>query len=488
MGRTATQQPKSTAAGLTVKRAAWVIQDLEEYVPHKSAERIVTNTLLAANVDLKELPQSCEDREAELQAEIVQSQQTVAELEHSTEETILSLQEQIASAYQARDARLRQEQHDIEQALSEISELQRLQDLLASTEHQEPYEASALRRSGIGEEMTPADDEDMAGEAGESAEHSSGEESAPQEVLRLWRSRYGLSFVVVLLPLVLLCLAALSYSFFVQPQTETGSKPDDPPSKEESGSDSAESARRTNNQWEFMFARNPLPSLATPTEGASVGYGYGGRIALTFDDGPSPKTTLAILDTLAEHDIKATFFVNGEKVKQHPKLIRRIVREGHTLGNHTYDHKNMAQLPPAQMRRELTSTQRAVDRALGRHYELRLMRPPFGEPYYANHNKLSSFRAVMRELRSVPVLWTIDSHDWAYKGQPRSIVRNVIQRTDESGGVLLLHDTSESTVKALPRIIARYQKEGFEFASVPELLTDKYSIGSEEQSSKTDRS
>ena len=208
---------------------------------------------------------------------------------------------------------------------------------------------------------------------------------------------------------------------------------------------------------------------------------YEGQIALTFDDGPEPEVTPTVLDTLREHNLKATFFVNGAKASRHPGIIRRIVREGHTLGNHTYSHPNMASLSPEQMRVELQSTQEAVDQALGYHYDMSMMRPPYGEPYYATRGILSRFQKVMRGQRLYSVLWSIDSRDWALTGQPRSIVRTALQNTGESGGVLLLHDTHQSTAKALSPIITRYKKKGFEFAGVAELLANKYGVELERQ-------
>ena len=128
--------------------------------------------------------------------------------------------------------------------------------------------------------------------------------------------------------------------------------------------------------WKAAIAHDPTPALAARSKiGTS-----GGRIALTFDDGPDRQTTPPILDELHKHDIKATFFVLGRQVKKNPELLRRIVAEGHTIGNHTYDHADLSDLNEEQMRRELRSTQKAVDDALGYHYPMVLMRPPYGDP------------------------------------------------------------------------------------------------------------
>ena len=128
----------------------------------------------------------------------------------------------------------------------------------------------------------------------------------------------------------------------------------------------------TNDTWKAIAGRDPSPSLAVLGET----YDYGRQVALTFDDGPDPDVTPAILDVLRQHEIKATFFVLGYKVARNPEILRRIAQEGHTLGNHTYDHANLADLGARQMHDEMQSTQEAVDRALGYHYPMTLMRPP----------------------------------------------------------------------------------------------------------------
>ena len=228
--------------------------------------------------------------------------------------------------------------------------------------------------------------------------------------------------------------------------------------------------------WDDAIARDPTPALAARS---NVGTSEG-RVALTFDDGPDRQTTPPILDELRKHDIEATFFVLGRQVKKHPDLLRRIVAEGHTIGNHTYDHADLSGLNKEQMRRELRSTQEAVDDALGYHYPMVLMRPPYGDPYFGGSNALPTFQKVARQERLFPVLWTQDPSDYLYDGYPQGVVRSVA-RADAKGKkraqdqVLLLHDTHRQTMEALPRIIAHYESSGRQFAGVNELLADKYS-------------
>ena len=107
--------------------------------------------------------------------------------------------------------------------------------------------------------------------------------------------------------------------------------------------------------WAAAVAEDSSPDLATNGKTGTSG----GGVALTFDDGPDPQTTPRILDTLRQHHVKATFFVVGSQVERHPDLLRRIVEEGHTIGNHTYDHADMSKLTPGQIRAELHRTQKA---------------------------------------------------------------------------------------------------------------------------------
>lgn len=208
---------------------------------------------------------------------------------------------------------------------------------------------------------------------------------------------------------------------------------------------------------------------------------FGRRVALTFDDGPDPDVTPAILDVLRERDIKATFFVTGKNVADHPGIVRRIVREGHTLGNHTYNHADLSVLSSEQVREELQATQEAVDHALGRHYPLTLMRPPYGEPYLSNKGALPEFESILRERKMYPVVWTMDSSDTLLGPRPDLIVESVqevktVLGREENDGVLLMHDIDLATVEALPSVISSDEQAGLEFTGVRELLADKYGV------------
>jgi peptidoglycan/xylan/chitin deacetylase (PgdA/CDA1 family) len=156
--------------------------------------------------------------------------------------------------------------------------------------------------------------------------------------------------------------------------------------------------REVDEAWAAAIAQDASPSLATP--GETLGFGH--RIALTFDDGPDPATTPAILNVLREHNVKVTFFVIGARAEQHPELIQRIVSEGHTLGNHTYYHRAMTKLTPDLALKELRDTQAVIDQALGGHSRITLFRPPCGAPYNTETDKLPVFQKPMQEQQMYP--------------------------------------------------------------------------------------
>jgi peptidoglycan/xylan/chitin deacetylase (PgdA/CDA1 family) len=226
--------------------------------------------------------------------------------------------------------------------------------------------------------------------------------------------------------------------------------------------------------WAAAVTRDPSPDLAVGGVATS-----GNRVALTFDDGPDPRTTPPILDTLRERGVEATFFVVGRQVAENPGLLRRIVAEGHAIGNHTYDHADLSELSAGRMRGELRSTQEAVDEALGYHRPMALMRPPYGNPYIDGSDALPAFRGVVREQGLFAVTWTVDPRDYLLGDDPEAIVR-AVERADEAGAkgeadeVVLLHDNQRQTAAALPGIIDHYEGSGRGFAGVDELLADKY--------------
>jgi peptidoglycan-N-acetylglucosamine deacetylase len=204
-----------------------------------------------------------------------------------------------------------------------------------------------------------------------------------------------------------------------------------------------------------------------------------GKIALTFDDGPDGRFTPAILDVLRDRRVTATFFVTGLAVYQRPWLLDRIYAEGHEIGNHTYTHSDLEELSPAQVKLELTLTQRLIQSRLG--VSTRLFRPPYGvDDEVVSSRGLERLRYV-QQLGYQIVGSQIDANDWGEEEHdspptPDEIVATVLQQArDGDGHVVLMHDGGgdrSNTVAALPRLIDGLRSEGFELVPVSALLSE----------------
>ena len=180
------------------------------------------------------------------------------------------------------------------------------------------------------------------------------------------------------------------------------------------------------------------------------------KIAITFDDGPSPVWTPQLLDGLKERNVKATFFLIGENAKNNPELVKREAEEGHLIGNHTYHHVEITRVPDETAQEEILMTNEVITGITGE--EVSYMRPPFGV-WQKN---------LERKLDVMPVLWTIDPLDWTTDNEDE-IINKVVTQAGEND-IILLHDCYESSVNAALRIVDILQKEGFGFVTVDELI------------------
>ena len=154
-------------------------------------------------------------------------------------------------------------------------------------------------------------------------------------------------------------------------------------------------------------------------------------MAFTFDDGPDPDGTPAVLDVLREHAARATFFVLGARVVEHPDLVRRIDAEGHELGLHGHEHVTLPELGPLAQLRTLVAGRRALRDALGR--APRLFRAPYGL-------QTPVTVAFSRLLRMQPVMWSAHAAEWTE--QPLAACRDMVEPGIRPGGIVLLHDGS----------------------------------------------
>jgi peptidoglycan/xylan/chitin deacetylase (PgdA/CDA1 family) len=195
------------------------------------------------------------------------------------------------------------------------------------------------------------------------------------------------------------------------------------------------------------------------------GASHESKIALTFDDGPDNKYTPAILDILQKYHVKATFFVLGIRALENPSIIRRIVNEGHVIGNHSFDHANPAKMTEAQFEKQFTRTQLILDNLIG--YEPKLIRTPYGA---LQENQLRW--AAKNGL--IAVNWDVDSLDWKELNDSQ-VVANIMEHTHK-GAIILQHSAGgdkqdlSGTVRALPIVIEQLKKQGFKLVTVPELL------------------
>ncbi len=189
--------------------------------------------------------------------------------------------------------------------------------------------------------------------------------------------------------------------------------------------------------------------------------GAGGehQVALTFDDGPDPEWTPQVLDILKANGVKAAFFLVGVNAEKYPDLVRRIVAEGHEIGNHTYYHPNLAICWPEHIRLELNATQLLLETITGR--STTLFRPPYNaDTSPSSLAELTPLR-IANELNYLVVLENIDPQDWARPGADVILQRIKQQRRD--GSIILLHDAGgdrSQTIEALPRIIDWLQTRG----------------------------
>jgi peptidoglycan/xylan/chitin deacetylase (PgdA/CDA1 family) len=194
-------------------------------------------------------------------------------------------------------------------------------------------------------------------------------------------------------------------------------------------------------QWRAL--RGPLGI----EDRTASGHGY----ALTFDDGPHPQGTPAMLEVLRSHGVPATFFLVGEQVRRNPSLAREILAAGHSIGLHCDRHRNLLRLAPPQVRHDIERARETIETACGE--PIALYRPPYG---VANAASL----AIARRNGWRTLLWSHWGRDWRARATPESITATVTASVCE-GSVLLLHDADEysapgswaRTAAALPRVL-----------------------------------
>ena len=183
-------------------------------------------------------------------------------------------------------------------------------------------------------------------------------------------------------------------------------------------------------------------------------------IALTFDDGPNATLTPKLLDLLAARHLKATFFVVGQNAVDHPDILKRAVREGHEIANHSWSHPNLGKMSDEAVRRELQKTDDAITSAVGKRPTL--MRPPYGS-LTARQKKW-----IHEEFGYRIIIWDVDPLDWKRPG-PSVVTARILKETT-AGSIVLAHDIHPPTIEAMPKTFDQLIEKGFKSVTVTELL------------------
>lgn len=183
-------------------------------------------------------------------------------------------------------------------------------------------------------------------------------------------------------------------------------------------------------------------------------------IALSFDDGPHPEYTPQVLALLAKYEATATFFVIGKHIYGNENLLKQIIAEGHSIGNHSYSHSFFIDFKNVQgFKEELNQTAELVFNIIGK--RMKLFRPPYGvtTPNLAKAAKLLDYRIIGWNIRSLDT--TKDSAE---------VITQRVQSQIKSGAIILLHDTSDKTIQVLERTLNFAQTNGYKVVSVERLL------------------
>jgi len=211
-----------------------------------------------------------------------------------------------------------------------------------------------------------------------------------------------------------------------------------------------------------------------------------GKIALTFDDGPDPTWTPKVLDVLKEKGVKGTFFIVGENGQANPEIVRRIVADGHEIGNHSFTHPNLAEVPRRVTDVELNATERLIEALTGR--QTRLFRAPyFGDAEPRTPDEIDP-TVQAQNLGYISVGLHLDPDDWKLRnddGSPHTADQMVSEIVDqaaittpeERGSIVLLHDSGgdrSATVEALPKLIDQLRAKGYQFTTVADLAGMSY--------------
>lgn len=222
--------------------------------------------------------------------------------------------------------------------------------------------------------------------------------------------------------------------------------------------------------WGLSFRENGKPPVGNATAKALKEYNayYVGDtdekvIYLTFDAGFENGFTPAILDTLKKHDVKAAFFIVGHYLEEEPELVKRMIEEGHIVGNHTYHHPDMSKIQDAEsFGKELTSLEELYKQVTGRDMQ-KYYRPPQGK---FNEDNLT----MANDMGYKTIFWSLAYADWYQDKQPtkEQAFEKLIPRI-HPGAVVLLHSTSKTNSEILDELLTKWEEAGYTFKTLDDL-------------------
>ena len=181
-----------------------------------------------------------------------------------------------------------------------------------------------------------------------------------------------------------------------------------------------------------------------------------GPYLTSADDGPSPECTKDLLEGLKERNVKATFFVIGEKAEAYPDLLKKIQDDGHIIGNHSYTHVNLGILSKKDACEQIRKTNDVIYQITGEYPQF--LRSPFG----------STQKNLDCQMNMIEVLWDVDPRDWEVQNKEKVV--NKVMTDVKDGDIILLHDGYDSSMLAAFEIIDRLQAQGYEFVTVDKLI------------------
>jgi peptidoglycan-N-acetylglucosamine deacetylase len=200
-------------------------------------------------------------------------------------------------------------------------------------------------------------------------------------------------------------------------------------------------------------------SGAAPVHFIGSGPSAGNRIAITFDDGPTPGVTNVVLDELKKRNLRSTFFMIGKRVAAAPELAQRVLAEGHEVCNHTFNHLKLNTLPDQQVDWEIQKAQDTIAETLN--HQPAWLRPPYGA---FRKNQIG----IPQSKNLGVVFWSVDPRDWSQPGESKIV--DTILTEAKAGSIILCHDLHKQTANCIGQVLDGLLERKFEFTNISSFL------------------